>query len=249
MHLCKVFLVFVLWAIIAAPAHAQTGEEVVDRALEALGGEAALEATRSVTVEALASISAASMSMEASLKYINVRPDKLRMEISVASFGMEIVQGTDGKDFWLSTNGTVTDVPSEQIPQFRQNAESILPGLSFKNLRNAGVEFEYVGRETLQGIDVHHIRYPTPADLAPSSQGGEVDWYFSVGTGLPLASMMESTSGPATAWFEDYREVGLVMMPFRWEFEAGGQAGMTVTVQNVQTNKPVEPGLFERPQG
>ncbi len=254
MRLVKILLLCALWvpwASVASPHLPQTGDDIIERALEALGGPAALEATRSVALEATGSLTMGGSKFEASMRHFNVRPDELRIEVSLEGAGieMEIVQGTDGEDFWLSTNQVVTDLPADQIPQVRQNAESILPGMGFRRFIELGVEFEYLGRRSLRGTDVYHIRYTTPAEYTISSQDADVEWYFSVETGLPFASAMNSIAGEVFTWYEDYRRVAMFMMPFRWETETRGQPTWTVTMQSVETNKPIDPSLFKRPGG
>jgi hypothetical protein len=94
----------------ADPASASRGREIIDAAAAAMGGRAALEGVKDVSVLGKTTISGPMGEMTGESTGEIVYPDKLRSTIST-QMG-EMVQAFDGKAGWMRMGGQTTDMPA-----------------------------------------------------------------------------------------------------------------------------------------
>jgi hypothetical protein len=122
---------------------------------------------------------------------------------------------------------------------------------SLGNFANSASVFSYVGKETWNGLSVHHLRVYSSSvalkDLAPLST---MDFYLDPGSFLPLGISFKTHSDTdmrndifTEILFADYRSVNGVQVPFRIQRHLGGQV-LDLTVTGVNFNSGVSDSTF-----
>lgn len=230
----RVALALAMVLALAAFASAQTAESVIQRAIDAMGGQAAMDSINSMSL----SMSGTMMeTMSITMNMHIVKPEKIRIDMSM--MGMEIIQATDGTDYWMSQGGQVSDMPAMQKEQFSSNKDMFTGG-GLANLEAMGVATEYVGRETANGIEADVVKLTY-------ENGMSGDMYFSTADGLPFMMKMSTQVGEMTMNITDYQQFGNVKMATKMEMETP-QGPMVFTIDDVQINPALDDSLFTRPQ-
>jgi outer membrane lipoprotein-sorting protein len=235
MKLSRFALVGLLVLGLAVLAQAQTAEAVLQRAVDAMGGQAAFDSVTSMSM----SINGSMMgSMEFSMKMWVVKPDKVRVDMTM--MGMDIIQATDGTDFWMSQGGQVMDMPEAQKENLEMN-KSMMTGGGFSNLAALGITTEYVGKENADGVDAEVIRFTY------KDQSTKGNWYFSSADGLPFLVKMETPVGEVQMHLSNYQVQGNMKFATHFEMEMA-QGQMVMDISDIQINIPVDNSLFTRPK-
>jgi outer membrane lipoprotein-sorting protein len=220
---------------VAGLSYAQDADAVLNRAISAMGGQAVLDSINSMSMSMKGTMQG---SMEMSTKMMIVKPDKIRIDASV--MGMDIIQARNGEDYWMSQGGTVTDMPDYQREQFRMSSQMYTGG-GLAQLKELGIEFSYVGQETVNGVLFDVISVNLSAEMPAK-------FYFNTTTGLPDLMKVSTVMGEMEMVIADYRVVSGVKFAHHMEMIMGGQPLMTMDVTDLQINQPIDPSVFARPQ-
>jgi len=168
------------------------------------------------------------------LKMTLSETDQFRIELGPRTFGF------DGKGGWVSQEGKVTDLTTEQLEEMRKFARSFRGEHAFDDFAN----LQYAGTDNLSGEDTVVLRSGTQG--APVSS----DLYFSAKTGLlvRVASYLTTSLGtmPDVKDFSDYRKVGGTMVPFKISRPEG--KGMVIEFTKAEPKQKLDPSLFARPK-
>ena len=115
----------------------------------------------------------------------------------------------------------------------------------FVDYKQKGHKIELVGKETLDGTPVYHLK-------VTKKGGPPQDYYLDAETGLekrisvagrtPDGSQMVNVTD-----FSDYRSVDGTMVPFVLTQRENGTVIATTTLDKVEFNVPVYDGLFRMP--
>jgi hypothetical protein len=230
----------------AAMANDQKAEQIVERAVQALGGGAYLN-VRSVTSRGYYTtfkdgVSGLPLSF---VDYI-VYPDRERTEFKGA--GVKVIQTNTGDTGWLYDGEakTLQDMTREQVEDFRfamrTNVDYLLRGF----WRKDGARLNYVGRREA-GLAKRNetVRLTYPDGLA-------VEFEFGAQDGLPSKVLYKKKNkeGEESAEedrFAQFVAIEGVQMPFIIDhFRAGAQSSR-INYNSVEVNRPIPDNLFARP--
>jgi outer membrane lipoprotein-sorting protein len=214
-------------------AQAQTAEAVLQRAVDAMGGQAAFDSITSMSMTINGSMS----SMEFNMKMWVVKPEKVRIDMNM--MGMEIVQATDGTDYWMSQSGKVMDMPAAQKQSLDMN-KSMMTGGGFNNLAALGITTDYVGRETANGVEAEVVSFNYQNETTGK-------WYFSAADNLPFLVKMDTPMGETEMRLSEYQVHGGMKMATHFEMDTPGGT-MTMAIEDIQVNIPIDANIFARPQ-
>ncbi len=213
-------------------------EELLRRALEALGGEEALSEIRSVV--SIADVEMIGLGAKGTMESHRLSPCLYRTDISLGFF--EITQGYDGDRVWrVDPNGMVV---------YMQDAESIAERVtscfvdSYRYLLSGeGFTAGISGADTIGGASC------TALELQPE-EGISCLVCFDDETHLPVRFSMQTKNGPVRETYGDYRSVKGVMFPhlIRIQQLAVNQT-IEVRTRSLEVNEPVDPLLFLPPPG
>ncbi len=233
MKLSRFVLVGILVLGLACISFAQTKDAVIQRAVNAMGGQAAFDNISSMSL----TISGTMMeTMEMSMKMQIVKPGKIRMDMDM--MGMEIVQATDGTDYWMSSGGQVMDMPEMQKQAFSMNKD-MMTGGGLTNLEAMGITTEYIGKETVNGVEADVLNFNYQNDSSGK-------WYFSTADGLPFMAKIDTGQGEMEMLITEYKTFGAIKMATQFQMETP-QGAMVMKVDDVQINQPIDASVFTRP--
>jgi outer membrane lipoprotein-sorting protein len=223
----------VVLLLAAAPAAAQTVDEVITQHLNAVGGLAKLKS--------ISSIRQTSEMMREGMKVTMVvaakRPNLARQEMTMQ--GKTIVQIFDGTTAWMinpfmgSTDPVQVTGPEAEIT--REQATFDSPLVDYKE---RGSTVELIGADETGGKKVHHLKI--------TSKSGRVqDIYIDAATGLQNRVVTQTQQGPVEQTFSDFKDVDGVKMPFTIRTQIGTMGSIDIKVVKAEINPALDDALFK----
>lgn len=225
----------------AAPAAAQTVDEIVAKHVAARGGLDKLKAVQSMRISGKMLMGPG---IEVPVTIELKRPRKMRMEMVFQ--GMTGIQAYDGTSGWQLLPFSGRKDPEPMSPDDTKEAEEQAdidgPLVEWKE---KGHTVELVGKEPVEGADAYKLKV--------TLKSGDVRYvwldaeYFlelrSEGKRMIRGSEMETESS-----YGDYKEVEGLLFPFAIEGGAKGQPHrQKVTVERIELNPAIEDGRFVQP--
>jgi hypothetical protein len=221
----------------ATAAHAQTVDEIVAMNLKAKGGVEKWNAVKTVRMTGTISAQGKALPMTVYAK----RPNSTRQEVSVGDRTM--VQAFDGSVAWATDprmNGMPQQAPPAVSDRARTNAALI-------NYKEKGTVIDFVGKETLDGRDVFHLKV--------TLRGGEVQQYFldaqsglEVKTSAEVDPMGTGQKQTMELVMSDYRDVDGIMLPHSIKQFLNAKPVMETKIDKVELNPVVDETLFRMPK-
>lgn len=229
-------------ALLAAPASAQTVDEIVSKHVTARGGMTKLKAVSSIRLTGKMTMGPG---LEAPVTLELKRPKSMRMEFSFQ--GMTAVQAFDGTTAWaIMPFGGKKDaeaLPADQAKELAEQADFDGPLVDHAQ---KGHQVELLGKEKVEGSDAYKLKV--------TLKGGDIRYlyldaeYFlemkSEGRRIVRGSEMEVESSMG-----DYKEVEGLMIAHAIE---GGPKGtpmrQKLTVEKVEINPAMDDVRFKMPE-
>lgn len=233
--------------LVAAPALAQTADEIVEKHLAALGGRAALEKVTSQVATGTITVSTQMGNISGTMEISRKAPNKTRsvMVLDLTALGgsdMVVDQRCDGVTAWAgnSLQGD-RDITGDQL-QGLLNAHFPSP---FMNYAQLGSKVELTGKDTFGGRPVHVLQY-TPK-TGPATRFLVDAETFHIVKSASTANIPEA-GGPLeqTSEPKDYRAVDGIQVPFNVTVVNSMQT-VTITLTSVEVNKAIDDAIFVKP--
>ena len=240
-------LAFLLLAVfpIAEPAWAQQPQRdaqavvVLQRAFTAMGGRAPTDSVATGSIELLEG----SKTETGTIRILNRGLDQSAEHIGMRSGNRSLIYSRGEANGVLGTTVkafTLELASSSQSPEF----PLILIAAALTNSDSA---FQYLGTETVGGIQAHHMRYWNTYGSSPKlrnlAEFSVKDVWVGVVSGLPLKLGYDRRNGggaesrvPLAVFYGDYRNVGGVLYPFLIQKSLNGTPWTTITIQSVSFN-------------
>lgn len=219
----------------AMAAALPSADEVVDKYAQALGGNAAIQKieTRLDT----GSLEVTSRNMRSKLEIYHKAPDRI-LTILHGARG-DSSQGYNGAIAWQARGGEVEELSGDDLRRAKDSAV-LIPGL---NLKKSYSRLEVKDVSKIDGHDAYRI-------IASRTSGSPDQYFFDAQSGLLLrvSTQMDSPLGaiPQDTYYEDYRDVSGVKVPFLIRVVRPDGASIYKWDQ-IQANIPVEDSRFEKP--
>jgi zinc protease len=212
-------------------------DEVLEKYVKAMGGKDALEKLRSRIIKGSFDIETASLS--GSFESFAKAPNKSATLISIQGFG-DINSVYDGTKGWAKDPFTgLRELSGLELASTKREADFYSP----LNFKKNFTKLEVKGREKVASSDAYVVE-ATPVEGPPEK------FYFDANTGLVVRqdSERESPQGklPAEVYFEDYKEVDGVKIPYLTKFVTPVFA-FTVKLTEVKHNLEIEEAKFNKP--
>jgi len=191
---------------------------ILDRYLEASGGRAALEKITSRV--ATGTVELTSLGVKGTVEFVERAPNQSSVIINAPGLG--VMQRTfDGRRAWLQD-------PVQGIIRFTGlGLEMMKEGAVFNKpvkLKELFPSAVLIGKETLGGKDVYVLRL------------GFERWYFDAESGLLLRK--------GNMYYDDYREVDGVKLPFKLRDEVLASAGIIYQLSEIKHNVKIDEAKF-----
>jgi hypothetical protein len=229
----------VLAAVLAAPAAAQTVDEVIAKSFEARGGLDKLKAVQSIRMTGKMSMGP----MELPIVIESKRPASLRLDITVQ--GTLAVQAYDGATAWgISPMGTgqAEALPADQAREIADQADLDGPLVDSKA---KGHQVELVGREKVEGSEAFKLKV--------TKKSGDVEYYFlDAESYLPVRvegkRTVRGTEIEGEGTIGDYKEAGGFLWPHSIQNGAKGRPEkQTITIEKIEINPAIDDARFRMP--
>ena len=238
-----VAVVILSWAGLAS---AQTADEVIEKAIAALGGRAAMEKIKTGIMTGTISLQTPAGDIPGTIEIYNAVPNKVRTVIkadlsSVGAGQLLIDQRFDGTSGYVmdSLQGN-RDITGSQLDSMRSNS---FPH-PFLNYKAMGTSVTLGAKEKVGERDAFVLTFE-PSSGTPTRQ------YIDAETFMPLRSMVRvevPQMGEVEQTYEpsDFRAVDGVKIPHRLNVSSSIQ-GFAITFTKIENNAVVDQKLFSKP--
>lgn len=208
---------------------------IIEKYVQALGGEAAIQKIE--TRVDTGSLETASHNMHSKIEIYRKAPDKV-LTILHGARG-DSSQGYNGTVAWQQRGEEVKELSGDDLARAK-DLTAFNPGLSLMK-DYARLEVKDIAK--IDGHDAYRI-------IASRSSGTSDQYYFDAQSGLLLriSTEIDSPLGaiPQDVYYEDYRDVSGVKVPFL--IRVVRSDGATIYKwEQIQANVPVEDNRFEKP--
>jgi murein DD-endopeptidase MepM/ murein hydrolase activator NlpD len=215
---------------VSAQAQTLTAQQVLDKALAALGGKERLEKIE--TREAMGQV--ATKGTTGTYQLWAKAPDRLKIKLDI---GIQTVErGYDGTSGW-EKRASVRELDESELERLRQRTV-FNPLLSYLN---AATPVELKGKKQLVGAEAYEVQFSPPGETP-------VIFYFDTNSFLLLRQDHPFRDAPLKVSYGDYRRVNDVMIPFSVTEESPGQT-LSITFDDYKLNAPLDDSLFKNPLG
>ncbi|MCC5944297.1 MAG: hypothetical protein JJT94_05130 [Bernardetiaceae bacterium] len=237
---CFISLFALLCCLSFVSLQAQSADEIIQKTLDARGGEQAFQALKTLKMEA--EIETAQMPGHTiPAVIVKTKNNKMRSESTIQ--GMSVVQAYDGQVAWMKNpmSGQVEKIPDGQAQQIKEQAyfDDLLIGY-----KSRGMSVEAGEQTKIEGKGYYQL-------IFTEENGTKTSYYIDFETHLPyLKTTIFSTGGQEVevkTYFENFQEVGKVKMPFIVDTQAQGQSMSKVTYKSIEPNVEVDESIFDYP--
>jgi outer membrane lipoprotein-sorting protein len=238
---------FVLAALWAVGASAQTADEIIEKHLTAIGGRAALSKLQTRVATGTIAISAQGADLAGPITLYNKAPNKARryFTLDLSQFGageMVVDLRCDGKTAFQSNNLQGDRELTGRQLQDMLNGTFPTPLLAYKE---AGAKAELTGKEKVEARDAFVVLF-TPKAGSPSKLFFDAETYLLLRTVVRADVPEAGGELESTTDVSDYRQVDGIKVPFVIKVVNSLQA-ITMTLAKVEHNTPIEDAMFARP--
>lgn len=228
------------------PSDEEKAEQVIQRAIEAMGGSAYLNVRTVVGRGQFTEFKDGESGLPSAFVDYIVYPDRERTEFR-ASAG-RIIQTNTNDTGWIFEGATKTikDLTKAQVEDFKLSLRASVENLLRGYWRKDGAKLSYVGRREA-GIgernEVVKLTYP---------DGYAVEFEFAARSYLPMKILYKrkNADGPETAEEDRFAQplnIQGVTVPFVVDHYSTGKQTSRINYQSVEVNASVPDSLFARP--
>jgi len=221
----------------AATSALPSAQEIMEKYMQALGGDAAIQkiGTRVDT----GSLEVTAHNMHSKIETYRKAPQDF-LTIVHSPRG-DTSQGYNGTIGWQQRGGEVQELSGDDLTHLKDSA-AFVPGANLKK-NYAHLEVKDIAK--IDGHDAYRI-------IASGASGSGAEYYFDAQSGLLLrvSTEVDSPLGaiPQDAYYEDYRDVSGVKVAFLIRIVRADGATIYKWEQ-IQANIPVDSSRFEKPAG
>jgi hypothetical protein len=215
--------------------------QLLDRAVAAIGGAEAVDATTSLSVTGTVTQATPQGEMELAVRETHLFPDRVRQEVTLPFGTMTMVLAGD-TGFAITPQGVV-DIPESQLGAIRQRARRN-PLALLKARNDEGFSATVLPAGEHEGAPLERLQIELDGDVTVvgiDSASGEVRQISYQGNGPTGAP------GEVVETLTDWRDVGQLRYPFAMVGTFDGETMQRVTLGEVEIDGEVDEAAFERP--
>ncbi|HEK86723.1 MAG: hypothetical protein ACPLZD_07195 [Candidatus Saccharicenans sp.] len=236
-YLIRFLLLLILPNFLWLPANSQTGKDLLEKMIQAMGGRKTLAEIKDTRISG--TIEIIQFGITAPMTIYQKEPNKYRMEME--AMGVNIVQVYDGQRA-LATNPQTGEAMELSPEQAKAMMKQALGNDATLNPEKYGISYSYKGEETIEGKKYYV--------LEQKFQDGDVaTMYLDASTYLPFKTKSKSLS-PSGGEVEsevvlsDYRPVGNTKVAFSITIYQAGAEYARMNLNEVVYNTGLEDSLF-----
>ncbi|UCF78103.1 MAG: insulinase family protein [Candidatus Eiseniibacteriota bacterium] len=223
-------------------ASAEKGDEIMQKALAAMGGAERVLSLNSISSVLTASMSTPAGDMTIDMTLVLVYPDRFRLDMQTPMGA--VVQTLDGDSGWMSTPQGVMALQGSQAAELKKMVRFELFSV-LKAFVRGEAEIQYLGDTQLDGHDVFELLVSLGDDASSRMFVDKKD-YTIVGNSR-RANTME---GPAeiTEILSDFRDVEGLKVSFASAQRAGDKEVSSSSISEFKINPEVDLSIFAKPE-
>lgn len=214
-----------------------SGEEVLNRSVEAMGGEKAFERITNRVVTG--TMEMAETGVKGSMKTYQRRPNKTYVEVEIPNL-MKVRQGFVNDVAWEANSMTgprILEGPERDLMAFSARFDD-------SELDDVFSSIECTGEEYVNG-EVCHVVVMKAEGLSPITMYISKETYLNVITHMAISTPMGKMDVEILT--SDYREVDGLLYPHRNVQSVMGQK-MVMVLEKIEHNAELEEGQFDLPE-
>ena len=228
-------------AAFAAPAAAQSADEIVGKYLHAIGGMERIQAVQSLR---RVGRYVGEGGFEAVVSQDNKRPAKVREEFVLQN--LTGINAYDGSSGWKIEPW---DGKKDPEPLGEEEMKSILEDSDFDgplvDYRKKGNKVEYVGHDEVEGTDTYKLKVSLP-------NGTVLHYYMDTDSHVPIKIDIRRMIRGAEREYEmivgDYKQVAGWYLPYSVETNLKGDPDRSKYLYDkIEANVPIDDGRFHKP--
>ena len=194
------------------------GRKFINSAIAAMGGPAAFDQVRSLSMLGMTRVAAGDREFQGSAQYVYLRPDKYRVDVNLQP--LKMIQAFNGKVGWGMEN--LNPYPSNINQRIADSMKVALTRglLALFHVNAPGAKMRIVAREEVEGVKADVVVFE-------DGSGNSTRFYFDAETHLPLRAVyadIDAEGNPieTTDVFLNFRKVGALRWPYRMaQYQAG----------------------------
>ena len=218
-------------------------KEILDDVVEAYGGLERLTSVRNLVATGQISMNAPGGMMQAEIKQYRVFPDKIRLDMSFRTMGMQASQVFDGKSAWMVTSHGVQPLPESQADEMKKVALRDTLYLLTHLASRDDISVQYLGTEDIDGKLADIIQMA-------SSDVDALKLFIDQETKYIVKKSYQGMgqAGPVETEeiIDDYRDVSGVKFGFHSVIYQNGEEFAEGTFDEIVINAEVDASLFEK---
>lgn len=227
----------ILLNLIILPAHSQTGKDILEKMIEALGGRKTLAEIKDTKI--IGTMEIIQYGMTAPMIIYQKEPNKYRMETEV--MGYTLIQVYDGQKAMRNNpqTGEIEELSPDQTKMLMRQA---LGNDATLNPEKYGITYTYKGEETVDGKKFYVLEQKF-------SDGDITTMYLDAATYLPYKSKSKGLSPTGTeveteVVFSDYRKVENTQAAFSMTIYQAGAEYIRMIISEIIYNSGLDDSLF-----
>jgi hypothetical protein len=232
--------------ILSTASYAQTGEEIVAKYIQALGGKERLQSINSIFVEGVAVMDDGT-AIDAKLWKVYDR--LFRQEVSIGT-GSAITIVTPGRG-WVSnqqTNGLFKSLPYDRLRALQPQIDPAGPLVDYSA---KGCQVEFMGRDTVRDIPCYRIKLFCPMGQSVTYFIDAKTYYIvrETGKGGMMCAVLENKSNPGGDILIDFSDYKKTPEGYIFPYTIVTNAfGAKMRIEKVEINHNVDVEALSRPR-
>lgn len=235
---CKQLLTFIFFSCFLV-ANSQTADEIVSRYIQYTGGAENWKSVNTITTSGTYNYGGVEFPYTAYSKAPNL------YKYEVPFNGKSFIQAYNGETGWridgFKNEKTKTILKGKQATSMANEADVELE-TPFINYKQKGHIILLQGTDTVNSRTCYKIKL--------DKQGDTAVYYFDTNDYAllkkqALSKNTEMENAPMDIIYSDYQSTGKITMPHKIIYSTGGQRILTITVNSVKLNDPMQDSMFQ----
>ncbi len=237
-------------AVVGLPARADEAQEpraVIQKAIEASGGEAKLEKNKAIRMKSKGTVHVQGMTIDFSGEFLRQLPkqSKATLEAEAGGMKLDIVMVVNGDKGWRQIQGMTTEIDKDEMERQQQALYGEWIGRLVPLLKDRGFTLSPLGEIKIDGKDAVGVKVAHKGH-------GDVEMFFDKKTGLLLKQQQrvkDETGKEVTqeSFYRHYKDFDGFKRPEEVVIKRDGQDFLDMKISEYKLMEKVDDSEFAMP--